>query len=466
MRLTQISWGAVASVRLRARRAPPRRCAVAANAPVRRRYLCTSRAMRHVPPPPSAYLEALASSIAESHGPSASRAAQHAEQGGEHGDVYEDAAGAAGEPGLPAYSYRHPVGSIPRACAELLGGRGAPSKPPDLVYLTTEAEADAALPAPLRNPQTVARAIGLDLEWNMGLRPGRTATMQLSTATCTYVLHLAHMRTIPRTVQAVLEDRAVHKVGVAIRNDARKLQRDFGVHTHGLLELSVLAKALEPSRWAARRRLISLRDLTQTYLERDLRKDAVRVSGWTNVPLSAAQLEYAASDAYVGLELYHELLRRASHTGETDAGLPARVAALLREAAESSALGKAPAVRPAQRPARPKRAAEERRAADEGRPAHRRAFHAFMQEGADFASIAAQSHIRVKSVALYVLKGLAEAGAARGAGAPRSDSPLTAEQRRALRRELARPEFAQVRRLYKRLLVRHGIYSYAEIDAT
>lgn len=65
-----------------------------------------------------------------------------------------------------------------------------------------------------------------------------------------------------------------------------------------------------------------------------------------------------------------------------------------------------------------------------------------------------------------VLKGLAEAGAARGAGAPRSDSPLTAEQRRALRRELARPEFAQVRRLYKRLLVRHGIYSYAEIDAT
>ena len=89
-----------------------------------------------------------------------------------------------------------------------------------------------------------------------------------------------------------------------------------------------------------------------------------------------------------------------------------------------------------------------------------------MQEGADFASIAAQSHIRVKSVALYVLKGLAEAGAARGAGAPRSDAPLTAEQRRALRRELARPEFAQVRRLYKRLLVRHGIYSYAEIDAT
>lgn len=242
-------------------------------------------------------------------------------------DALADAATDQATRAPPVYSFRRPLGTIGEAHRRLYN-TPCPSRPyliPEVIYLTEKDQVDRILPAALQHAGTVAGAIGFDLEWNITAKPRTAAVMQLGIADRIYLLHLSNMKQIPESVRDMLADPALLKVGVAIRNDGHKLRRDFGVPTNGLVELSTMAKLLEPQRWKHRRLLVSLRDLCQAYLARTLRKDAVRVGTWTNVPLTHTQKEYAASDAYVGLELFHRLLavahdracRRAKQVAET-----------------------------------------------------------------------------------------------------------------------------------------------------
>ncbi|KAJ1038792.1 hypothetical protein NDA10_003488 [Ustilago hordei] len=98
-------------------------------------------------------------------------------------------------------------------------------------------------------------------------------------------------------------DPTIIKTGVAIKNDALKLQRDYFIHTRNALELGNLAKLAQPQKWAGVNHLISLRDLTRIYLGKKLKKDSVRVSDWERFPLEKGQIEYAASDTFASLEV-------------------------------------------------------------------------------------------------------------------------------------------------------------------
>ncbi|CBQ70260.1 conserved hypothetical protein [Sporisorium reilianum SRZ2] len=147
--------------------------------------------------------------------------------------------------------------------------------------------------------------MGLDLEWNFSARGShRTALLQICSPSLILIIHLSAMsHRIPPLLKTILQDPAVIKTGVAIRNDALKLQRDYAIDTRNVVELSTLAKLAQPRRWAHTRYLISLRDLTRVYLGRRLRKDGVRVSDWERFPLDAHQIEYAASDTFASLEV-------------------------------------------------------------------------------------------------------------------------------------------------------------------
>ncbi|XP_009764477.1 3'-5' exonuclease isoform X1 [Nicotiana sylvestris] len=151
-------------------------------------------------------------------------------------------------------------------------------------------------------------ALGFDIEWRpsfrKGVAPGKAAVMQIcgDKSSC-YVLHIIHSG-IPQTLQSLLEDPTVVKVGVWIANDAYKVSVDHNVSVKTLEDLSELAnKKLdeEPKKW-------SLASLTEKLLAKQLPKPRkIRLGNWEANELSKEKLQYAATDAFVSWYLYQAL---------------------------------------------------------------------------------------------------------------------------------------------------------------
>ncbi|MCD9558556.1 hypothetical protein HAX54_015961 [Datura stramonium] len=150
-------------------------------------------------------------------------------------------------------------------------------------------------------------ALGFDIEWKptfrRGVAPGKTAVMQIcgDKGNC-YVLHIIHSG-IPQTLQSLLEDPTVVKVGVCIANDAYKVLQDHNVSVKALEDLSELAnrKLDDPKKW-------SLASLTEKLLAKQLPKPSnIRLGNWEANVLSRDQLHYAATDAFVSWYLYQAL---------------------------------------------------------------------------------------------------------------------------------------------------------------
>ncbi|KAJ8530766.1 hypothetical protein K7X08_023647 [Anisodus acutangulus] len=150
-------------------------------------------------------------------------------------------------------------------------------------------------------------ALGFDIEWKptfrRGVPPGKAAVMQIcgDKGNC-YVLHIIHSG-IPQTLQFLLEDPTVVKVGVCIANDAYKVLQDHNVSVSALEDLSELAnrKLDDPKKW-------SLASLTEKLLAKQLPKPSnIRLGNWEANMLSREQLHYAATDAFVSWYLYQAL---------------------------------------------------------------------------------------------------------------------------------------------------------------
>ncbi|XP_004247884.1 3'-5' exonuclease isoform X2 [Solanum lycopersicum] len=150
-------------------------------------------------------------------------------------------------------------------------------------------------------------ALGFDIEWKptfrRGVPPGKAAVMQIcgDKGNC-YVLHIIHSG-IPQTLQSLLEDPTVVKVGVCIANDAFKVRQDHNVSVKALEDLSELAnkKLDDPKKW-------SLASLTEKLLAKQLPKPSnIRLGNWEANVLSRDQLHYAATDAFVSWYLYQAL---------------------------------------------------------------------------------------------------------------------------------------------------------------
>ncbi|CAN0502489.1 unnamed protein product, partial [Ectocarpus sp. 12 AP-2014] len=86
----------------------------------------------------------------------------------------------------------------------------------------------------------------------------------------------------------------------AVTDDGKRLQRDYGLETCGMVDLRSYARA----RWID---LLyrSLTGMTATAPGRSLSKDpAVRFSRWSRAELTPKQIDYACLDAYASVLLY------------------------------------------------------------------------------------------------------------------------------------------------------------------
>lgn len=98
--------------------------------------------------------------------------------------------------------------------------------------------------------------------------------------------------------QEILEDDNIVKVGVCPMGDANYLARDYGICVASTLDLRYMA-------WMCHLRTGGLAKLSEMYLNIFLDKDwRIRCSDWEAPILSKTQIEYAAKDAHVGIELF------------------------------------------------------------------------------------------------------------------------------------------------------------------
>lgn len=145
--------------------------------------------------------------------------------------------------------------------------------------------------------------LGFDTETRPSFKKNqvnKVSLLQLSSKNEAYIFQL-HKTGIGDGLRSVLEDKGIIKVGVAIRDDIIKMKKIRPFEARGFLELQTYVPDFGIN-------AMSLKKLAAIILKIKISK-AQRLSNWENDVLSAAQLRYAATDAWACLEIYESLNR-------------------------------------------------------------------------------------------------------------------------------------------------------------
>ena len=142
------------------------------------------------------------------------------------------------------------------------------------------------------------RVIGFDTEARPTFRKGPAhppCLVQVATSTAVYLFQLQRLDCAP-VLTAIFENAQICKAGIAIGRDLSELQKLFQFQPTGILDLGDVAKknGLEQT---------GIRNLAGLFLHARITKGA-QTSNWAAPELSAKQLTYAATDAWVCRELY------------------------------------------------------------------------------------------------------------------------------------------------------------------
>lgn len=143
--------------------------------------------------------------------------------------------------------------------------------------------------------------LGFDTETRPSFRKGevyKTAILQLATDDDAYVIQLQKLSRFD-VFQRIFEEKATLKVGVAIRDDLKKLKQSFPFLPENFVELQDLAKSKGLKNFG-------LQGMTEEVLQARLSKKA-KITNWEARTLTREQIMYAATDAWVGLELFRKI---------------------------------------------------------------------------------------------------------------------------------------------------------------
>ena len=150
--------------------------------------------------------------------------------------------------------------------------------------------------------------LGFDTETRPTFTKGKTcrpALIQLATAETVYLIQLTHIAFCD-DIAALLSSPSVLKVGVAIHDDMKALARIHPFEADGVVDLAGMARARGIQAQG-------LRTLAANLMGFRISKSA-QCSNWENRELTPQQIKYAATDAWVGRELYFRMLRLGGNT--------------------------------------------------------------------------------------------------------------------------------------------------------
>ncbi|RLD67177.1 MAG: 3'-5' exonuclease domain-containing protein 2 [Bacteroidetes bacterium] len=144
--------------------------------------------------------------------------------------------------------------------------------------------------------------IGFDTETRPSFKKGRinkVALLQLSSSSQAFLFRL-NGNGLHKVVADLLADEKIVKVGVAIRDDLIALKRIKKFEPQSFLELQTYVKNFDIQNF-------SLQKLAAIVLGFRISKSK-RLSNWEAETLDPGQKRYAATDAWVSLEVYKKLL--------------------------------------------------------------------------------------------------------------------------------------------------------------
>lgn len=156
-------------------------------------------------------------------------------------------------------------------------------------------------------PQDVERAradlrqegvVGFDTETRPAFRKGESyppCLFQAATARAVYLFQLRRAEVFPLLAELLAETRSV-KAGVAVADDLRTLKQVFAFSDQSVVDLGLVARR-------AGYEQTGLRNLAGMFMGMRITK-GVKTSNWAAPQLSAQQIQYAATDAWVCRELY------------------------------------------------------------------------------------------------------------------------------------------------------------------
>ncbi|OWR40731.1 3-5 exonuclease [Danaus plexippus plexippus] len=173
----------------------------------------------------------------------------------------------------------------------------------DINIVTTKAQCDEVVNE-MRRRSTLHQAIGFDCEWvteNGNRQP--IALLQLSTfdGFCG-LLRLNLLKEVPMSLKELLEDKNIYKVGVAPIDDAKYLIQDYSIYVKSTLDLRHIVELTGHTAGG-------LAALANTYLGIVLDKNwRIRCSDWAAEELTERQIHYAATDAYVAIKIFVDII--------------------------------------------------------------------------------------------------------------------------------------------------------------
>ncbi|KAK3095681.1 hypothetical protein FSP39_017541 [Pinctada imbricata] len=149
------------------------------------------------------------------------------------------------------------------------------------------------------------KVIGIDCEW-VKWSP-KVSLLQIATqsGSCALV-RLFCIDFIPDSLKSLMADKSILKVGVASIEDGRRLSRDYGFIVRGCVDLR---HVLNRVRGIFHCEQGGLQGLASCILGIHLEKDPrLRMGNWEAKSLSKEQIEYAALDAIVGVDIFMTLI--------------------------------------------------------------------------------------------------------------------------------------------------------------
>lgn len=165
--------------------------------------------------------------------------------------------------------------------------------PGEIIMINHDAEIAPALERLKGDP-----LVGFDTETKPAFKKGevyQVSLLQLATPDYALLFRL-HTLTDFSLIAKFFEDESVLKIGVAIRDDIKGLQKVFPFTPKGFVELSEMAKTHNLKNFG-------LKGMTEEVLELTLSKRA-KLSNWESHILKNDQKLYAATDAWIGREIY------------------------------------------------------------------------------------------------------------------------------------------------------------------
>ncbi|MBN2596513.1 3'-5' exonuclease [Labilibaculum sp.] len=143
--------------------------------------------------------------------------------------------------------------------------------------------------------------LGFDTETRPSFKKGRVndvALLQLAANSKTFLFRINKIG-LPEQLLDLLADPKIMKVGAAIKDDIRGLQKLNDFDANGFLELQEYVSKFGIESF-------SLKKLSAIVLNFRISKRQ-QVSNWEAEELSSGQLKYAATDAWVSLKIFEKL---------------------------------------------------------------------------------------------------------------------------------------------------------------